>query len=662
MRPVLLPFLFAASLAAQNLMPQPAALVPGQGELAVGANFRVSFTGYREPRLDAAAARLVRFLAARTGIPMDGQGQGSAALEVNCARAGEPVQSVREDESYRLTVAPQGARLEAPNPLGVLHGMATFAQLVELGPHGFHAPAVSIEDRPRFPWRGLMLDVARHWMPMDVVQRQLDAMAAVKLNVFHIHLSDDQGFRVESKRFPKLQGMGSDGLYFTQEQIREMVAYARERGIRVVPEFDMPAHTGSWFPGYPELAASPGPFQIQRTWGKFDPCLDPTKEEVYTFLEGFIAEMASLFPDDYFHIGGDEVTGKAWKTSPRVQEYMRAHGIKNNEDLQAGFTKRLQVMVAKNGKKMVGWDEVLHPDLPRDIVIHSWRGQKSLAQAVSQGFSGILSFGYYLDLMQHTREHYLVDPMSGAAAGLSADQKERILGGEACEWAELATIENVDARIWPRTAAIAERFWSPETVRDVDSMYRRLDAIDRNLDWLGLRHNESFRLMTARLAGAHDPAPVETLALVVEPAKGYQRHNALPYTQTTPMNRLADAARPESRLAQRFAAQVDRYLADKTVHREDIRRQLTVWRDNDALLAPVFRDSALLAEARPLSQDLAALAGAALEAMAWLEGGRKAPADWLQRQQAVLGRNAKARAELLLSPASALRKLIEAVR
>ncbi len=191
----------------------------------------------------------------------------------------------------------------------------------------FQAPAVHIEDHPRFPWRGLMMDVSRHWMPVDVVKRNLDAMAAVKLNVFHWHLSDDQGFRVESKRFPKLQELGSDGNFYTQDEIRQVVEYARARAIRVVPEFDIPGHTTSWFVGYPELASAPGPYKIERTWGIFQPTMNPAREETYQFLDAFIGEMAALFPDPYFHIGGDEVEETQWKQSASIQAFAREHQL-----------------------------------------------------------------------------------------------------------------------------------------------------------------------------------------------------------------------------------------------------------------------------------------------------------------------------------------------
>src|SRR5262249_10436465 len=167
------------------------------------------------------------------------------------------------------------------------------------------------------------LDVGRHFMPVELIKRELDGMAAVKLNVLHWHLTEDQGFRVECRKYPKLHQMGSDGLFYTQDQIRDVISYARDRGIRVVPEFDMPGHSTSWFVGYPELASAPGPYQIERTWGIMDPAFDPTREEVYTFIDGFIGEMAGLFPDDYIHIGGDESNGEHWKKNSAIQAFMR---------------------------------------------------------------------------------------------------------------------------------------------------------------------------------------------------------------------------------------------------------------------------------------------------------------------------------------------------
>src|SRR5204863_3755159 len=185
----------------------------------------------------------------------------------------------------------------APTVVGALHGLETLLQLIDADRDGYYLPGVSIQDQPRFPWRGLLIDVGRHYEPMEVLKRNLDAMAAVKLNVLHWHLTEDQGFRIESKKFPELTGLGSDGLYYTQDQAREIIAYARERGIRVVPEFDMPGHVQSWLVGYPELGSAPGPFEVARKWGVMDATFDPSNEKVYKFLDVFIGEMAKLFPD-----------------------------------------------------------------------------------------------------------------------------------------------------------------------------------------------------------------------------------------------------------------------------------------------------------------------------------------------------------------------------
>ena len=644
---------------AHDLMPAPAKIAQGQGRLRIDGNFRVELTGYREARLEAAAARLIDSVSRRTGIPIR-PGTGAATLLVHCERASAPVQAAREDESYRLLVTPRQAWLDAPNPLGVLRGMETFLQMVDLDAGGFGLTAAEIADQPRFAWRGLMLDVARHWMPLEAVKRTLDGMAAVKLNVFHWHLSDNQGFRIESQRFPKLAGMGSDGHYFTQEQVREVIAYARERGIRVIPEFDMPGHTTAWFVGYPELASGPGPYAIEREWGVFDPAMDPTREETYKFLDTFIGEMAGLFPDAYFHIGGDEVNGKQWDANPRIQEFKRAHGWtnkeKSNEELQAYFTGRVQTLVKKHGKKMIGWDEVLTPDLPRDVLVQSWRGQKSLADAARHGVDGILSHGYYLDLMYSAADHYAADPLGDGASDLNDEQRQRILGGEACVWSEYVTPELLDARVWPRMAAIAERLWSRQDVTDVADMYRRLDVVSRELEWLGLTHVSQYEKMLERLADGGPVGPVRTLAEVVEGVKEYARENVFKYTSFTPLNRLVDTARPESDVARRFAALVEaRDLAK-------MREWLTRWRDNDARLAPVEANSELLADDAEISRDLSAVAAAGLQALDYIQAGQHAPAEWMERQTALLEQAKKPKGVLLLSVEPPIRKLIEAAK
>lgn len=642
-----------------NLMPQPAELSRVEGGLAIDGSFRVALAGYQEPRLKAAAERFIRNLSALTGIPISAELEtdtAKATLVIRCDRAGEAVQSVDEEESYTLEVTPQQARLRSPTPVGAMHGMETFLQLVELDTQGFAAPAVEIKDHPRFPWRGLMVDVSRHWMPMEVLKRNLDGMAALKLNVFHWHLSDNQGFRVESKAFPKLQEMGSDGHYYTQAQVREVIAYARDRGIRVVPEFDMPGHTTAWFAGYPELASGPGPYTIERHWGIFDPAMDPAREEVYKFLDMFIGEMAALFPDAYFHVGGDEVNGKQWGSNPRIQAFMREHNLKTSEDLQAYFNQRILAIVQKHGKKMIGWDEVLHPGVPQDIVVQSWRGQKSLAAAARQGYMGILSSGYYLDLMFAASKHYAVDPMEGPTADLTAEEQSRILGGEACMWVEFATTENIDSRIWPRLAAIAERLWSPQQVKDVDSMYRRLEVVSRRLEWLGLTHRASYPTMLGRLAGFEHSDSLRTLADLVEPVKEYTRGATREYTSFTPLNRLVDAARPESDVGREFA----QLAGDWRGNESEIRKRLMAWGNAARDLIPMMQRSALLTEDVPLAENLSAVAAAGLEALDHLDAGKPAPQSWVAEQTAVLERAANPQAELLLMIVPSVRKLVDA--
>jgi len=652
--------------AQSNLMPQPARVTPGQGRLKVDSSFRVALTGYTEPRLEHAAQRLIRHLERTTGLILSTElapAASPATLVIATSAASAPVQKLGEDESYRLVVTPAQARLAAPNPLGALRGMETFLQLVEADRDSFAAPAVRIDDRPRFPWRGLMMDVSRHWLPVEVVKRNLDAMAAVKINVLHWHLSDDQGFRVQCRRYPKLHEMGSDGHYYTQQQVRDVIDYARERGIRVVPEFDMPGHATSWFVGYPELASAPGPYTIDRKWGIFDPAMDPTRDEVYRFLDGFVGEMAALFPDEYFHIGGDEVNGKQWSASPRIQTFMREHGIHNNEALQAYFSSHVQPIVARHGKKVIGWDEILAPGLPKESVVQSWRGQKSLAEAARLGHMGILSAGYYLDLMYSAASHYAADPMEKESASLNDQEKARILGGESCMWAEYATPENEDMRIWPRNAAIAERLWSPQEVKDVASMYRRLAAVSRELDLLGTPHKVEHRRMLERLAGQYPAAPLAILCDVLEPVKEYAREEGHEYTQFTPLNRLVDATLPESDVARDFSNLVDRALAagaEGQASRQGVRRWLSRWQANDAALEPVLADSFLLQEAIPLSKDLAAVASAGIEALDFVASGSKADRAWVTQKHALLDNAAKARAELLLTIVPPVQKLVDA--
>ncbi len=648
-----------------QVMPVPSKIAQGSGQLVVEHGVRFVYEGYTEPRLNKAQARFATTLSREMGIhELPSSPQRPATLVIKTAAPSEVVQRLGEDESYHLEIKTTGALLTAPNPLGILHGLQTVLQLVQSTPQGFAVPVVSIDDKPRFPWRGLMIDTGRHFMPLEIIRQNLDGMEAVKLNVFHWHLSEDQGFRIESKTFPLLQEKGSDGLFYTQDQVRDVLAYARDRGIRVIPEFDMPGHATSWFVGYPDLASGKEPYKIERRWGIFDPAMDPTRESTYRFLDQFIGEMAALFPDAYFHIGGDECTGKEWDTNPRIKQYMQEHHIPDDAGLQAYFTGRVQKLVANYQKIMVGWDEILQPDTPQNVVIQSWRGQKSLAEAARRGYGGILSAGYYLDLNQSAADHYAVDPLVSGTGALTLAQEANILGGEATMFTEYVTSENINSRIWPRAAVIAERLWSPQNVRDAQSMYRRLDLLSPKLAYYDLRFQSASEQMLRRLSGDADPGPLRILASVVQPPRDYTRESLKTYDVFSPLNRLVDAVPPESNRARIFNELAKKIAAGSAAPGdwEEACRWLTMWRDNDSALQPSLKQSELTTELVPVSHHLAHAASIGLIALENLQKNLSVDTEKQKQQMAELKELEKPEAVLLDKIVPGVELLVQATR
>jgi len=646
-----------------NLMPWPSHITQQPGVLALNYPPKIELTGGDE-RVHDALIRFSHDLAVRTGAPFDRHFPGNPdgpRFVIHCASRGLRVQALQEDESYHLTVSDAGITLTAANPLGIMHGLQTLLQLVEAGPNGWVVPDVQIDDAPRFAWRGLMIDVSRHFMPLSALERNIDGMAAVKLNVLHLHLSDDEGFRVQSKRCPRLTEFASDGLFYTQDQMRQLIAYARDRGVRVVPEFDVPGHAVSWLVAYPQLSSGPAPMGLVRSErDTLRPPLDPTNPETYKVIDRVFGEMERLFPDAYFHIGGDEVDGKYWDKDSRIQAWMQKHGIKSDHELQAYFTERVQKIVHKHGKHMEGWDEILDGNLPKDSLIQSWRGADSLANSARLGYKTILSAGYYLDLMYPASQHYAVDPLGGPSASLTPEEKANIIGGEAAQWTEYVTPENLDNRLWPRLGAIAERLWSPESVVDVNSMYRRLAVLNRNLEWLGLQQNISTRQMLGRIEGDDMPPDLlETLAMVVEPVKEYNRETTQVYDGEAPLNQLVDAVPPESDLARQVNALAVLAVRDPSV-RPQLRRLFIKWRDNDALLEPFLPTSMLRKRLVPLSQNLSALGTLGLETLDSIGSGTPVTAKQRTQQLAELTTATKPHAEMLLAVAPAIRTLVEA--
>lgn len=675
-----------------DLMPVPQMVEFGDGRFIIDRNFTIELTGACGHRAEQAATHLLRRLSGRTGYFIDqgfvykNQSMAEPKLMIACERTGELV--LGEDESYSLNIKPGQIEINALTEFGVLHAIETLLQLFETDGKEYYFPEVSINDTPRFPWRGLMLDVCRHFIPMEIIKRNIDAMAAVKMNVLHLHLSEDQGFRIESEVFPRLHQFGSDGDYFTQTQMREIIAYADQRGIRVIPEFDMPGHATAWFVGHPELSSYDTTYTIERGWGVQDPVMDPTRESTFEFLDAFIGEMAALFPDAYFHIGGDENNGVHWGNNPDIRKYMEQHGYENTHQLQSYFTDRVRQIVEGHGKIMIGWDEIFDPGMNKNIIsqVWSWNGMKQLPEILAQDFQVIISNGYYIDLFWSTEAHYLKDP---ARAGFVDDValEKNILGGEVPSWAEFNTPEVVDARIWPRTAALAERFWSAKEVRNVDDMYRRLERVSFQLEELEIQHIRNYEMMLRRLTDNNDIASLKCLADLVEPIEGYKRHRFDPnrkYLSYSPLTRLVDAVQSDALAARKFRQTVANYLQEWSILNKEAaklkgrkRRQqfeslenspeqikivntLTIWQANHAELGKIIDSSPILSEIETISLNLSEAGEVGLAAMTYLGQGKFASASWTTTQLNRLELAAKAEAELELRVVSAVEDLVRA--
>jgi hexosaminidase len=654
------------------LMPLPSSIARGEGALVVtpaggtGSAFTYRYDRTHDARLEAAVKRTLLQLGRTCGgdvlrSTVDHPAPANPSLAISVAGPGKSVQTVNEDESYQLSITPQGATLTAATDTGAMHGLATILQLATNEHGACVLPAVTINDTPRFRWRGFMLDVSRHFEPVPVIERTLDGMAAAKLNVFHWHLSDDQGFRAESKKFPRLTGLGSDGQFYTQDEMREVVAYAGARGIRVVPEFDMPGHGTSWILAYPELSPEANITQLPVVYGTPTAVLDPTRESTYKFINTLVEEMGRIFPDEYFHIGGDEVQGKAWLSNPNIAEFMKKKGLTTPAELQAYFNQRLETILKKHDKKMIGWDEILNPALPKTIVIQSWRGEESLAEGARQGYQGILSAPYYLDGQKTSAQMFLDDPVPSDTT-LTADQQKLILGGEVCMWAEQLNPETVDSRVWPRTMAVAERFWSPQGDRDVSDMYRRLRINSLKLEDVGLQHISGPEIMRRNLLLERDPAALEVLTSVLEPVSFHERYQGQHTNGLTTLDRLVDAVVADPPSRQEIAGDVDALAAGVTVpppsdpklHLDlsgdvpsgvtpppevavrQLRQRFLAWQEALPRLLEDVQKTPRLSDASVRAEQLGELAEVGLSALTYLQTHTSPPVGWEARQMSIL--------------------------
>jgi hexosaminidase len=506
------------------LIPAPVEAKRGEGHFQITTETVVSIAQNDAAARDA-AAYLIRLLRDTNNLTLAVREE--AAPSPASIRLQLDAQSpVTQAEGYALDVDAQGMRIRARDDAGLFYGAISAWQLAsadagrgiaDRGP--IEIPAVTIRDWPRFGWRGQLLDVARHFHDVDTVKHVIDAMAQHKLNVLHLHLTDDQGWRIEIKRYPKLTEIGAwrtppgagrhgtpqrYGGFYTQEQIRELVAYAAARHITILPEIDMPGHAQAAVAAYPEEVGVTGerpPVSVD--WG-VNPYLFDTDERSLKFIEGVLDEVLELFPSPFIHIGGDEAVKDQWEASPTIRAQMRQLGVKDAHAMQGWFNEQLAKYLTSKGRRLIGWDEILEGGLPESASVMSWRGVEGAVAAAKLGHDVVLApAGWmYLDNLQTDRSDepngrlavlplsrvYELDPVP---AGLTAEQAKHVLGAQGALWSEyIPSRHHVDHALFPRLSAVAEVAWSPMAARDWDSFLARLPAQLQRYRALGFGYSD----------------------------------------------------------------------------------------------------------------------------------------------------------------------------
>ncbi|MFA9371583.1 MAG: beta-N-acetylhexosaminidase [Labilibaculum antarcticum] len=445
-----------------------------------------------------------------------------AQKELNTKGVNLSIDSLLADneEAYTLDIISDKVSIVGASKIGLMHGIQSLLQVIfpnNSDGHSINLPALSIVDEPVFKWRGMHLDVSRHFYSVEFVKHMLDMMAMHKLNVFHWHLTDDQGWRIEIKKYPKLTEISSvrketmvghyveenqifDGTpyggFYTQEQIKEVVDYASKLCITVVPEIEMPGHAVAALSAYPELSCTGGPFEVYTKWGVSSDVFCAGKEETFEFVQNVISEVVDLFPGKYIHVGGDECPKTRWKDCPFCQKRMKENGLKDEMELQSYFIKRMEKFIASKGKKLIGWDEILEGGLPERATVMSWRGYEGGIEAARSGHDVVMTPGGYCYF-----DHYQGKPETESLAiggftslskvyefkpvppELSKKARKHILGAQANVWTEYITTEDkVEYMVFPRLCAMSEVLWSKESTRDFGGFMKRLDIHLRRLD------------------------------------------------------------------------------------------------------------------------------------------------------------------------------------
>ena len=518
------------------IIPNPEYLERRSGELVLNQATRITLSNPTNPELRELAELWVSPLRAASGLPLPVSLEphkedppGSITIRLT------PDSGSESPESYRLVVSKHGAMLSASTPAGLFHGLQTLRQLLppqleeeDRAPTTASAvrwaiPAVEIRDAPRFPYRGLLVDVARHYYPPEFIKTVIDLLALYKLNTLHLHLTDDQGWRLEIKKYPRLTEIGAwrketivgqhfdpyvgdstpHGGFYTQDQIRDLVAYAAARQITILPEIEMPGHAQAALAAYPELSCTGGPFEVSTKWGTHENIYCPS-ERTFAFLEDVLVEVMQLFPSRYIHIGGDEVPKKQWKESPVAQEVIRREGLADEEGLQSYFIRRIERFLIAHQRKLIGWDEILEGGLAPEATVMSWRGVAGGIVAVRQGHDVIMTpanrtyFDYYqgdatveplaIGGFLPIDSVYAFEP---APLELTPEQARHVVGAQGNVWTEyIATPDHLEYMLLPRMLALSEVLWSPKQARSWRRFVARLPAHFERLGAMGVEYRK----------------------------------------------------------------------------------------------------------------------------------------------------------------------------
>ena len=506
-----------------SIVPIPRSVIVGTGSLGLNSDAGVHLTDPNDSKTQEVFDIWAAPYRKSGALALSESGDSDSAIKVGIDGQGAA-------ESYRLSVTTEGITLNAADYAGLFYGLQTLSQLMppdavtNSDVSSFDLPVLEIDDAPRFTYRGVHLDVARHFFPPEFIKHYIDLLALYKINRFHWHLTEDQGWRIEIDQYPKLTevaafreqtqiGHGLDefqgdgvryGGFYTKEEIREIVAYAQARNVMIIPEIEMPGHATAALAAYPELACTEGPFEVAMTWGIFEDIYCPY-EETFEFLENVLLEVIDLFPGDYIHIGGDEAPKTRWEESEYVQDLMVREGFNDVEQVQGYFIRRIEKFLNEQGKRLIGWDEIIEGGLPPNATVMSWRGTIGGIEASRRGHDVVMTpySHLYLDYYQSADQEnepfaiggflpldtvYSYEPVPSQ---LRERDKTRIIGAQANVWTEyMKTGEHVEYMLLPRMLALAEVVWSPAEAKNFTSFLKRIEWHLDRFDALGVNYRE----------------------------------------------------------------------------------------------------------------------------------------------------------------------------